>query len=282
AGNKLIMPPASTGLHLYPLELMSWKIRKNSIYGVSEVEGLLPNQKAINFTMAMMMLSVQDNAWPKLLVKPGALNQQLTNIPGEVVVDNYPAGDGLHYLSPAPTSSSALSLVDKIYELTRNISGTHQISTGEPYSRQMSGAAIIALQKAAGMPIEQIKKRFIRSLVNVGKIWEDFFKNKYTMGHPVLLSKDGKQEVSSFIGSDFRDTPLNLRIDAGAGAGYSEALMMANIENFLDKGYISFEDALEFMPDSAVPFKNQLLQRIKDRKASPGEIEENWVDGEQD
>ncbi len=262
--NQLITPPTDTGLGLYPIEVLCWKIRKNSLYGLSEVEGLIPNQKGLNFIMAMMMLSVQDCAWPKILSKPGALNQQLTNIPGEVVIDNYPAGEGIKYLAPAPLSGLALTLSDRIYELTRSISGTHQVYTGEPYSKNMSGAAIMALQKAAAMPVEQIKKRYIRSLVNIGRIWEDFFKNKYTM---TRLIKDyfNEGEVISFNPSEFKDVSLALKVDVGPGASYSDALMMSNLENFLDKGYISFEDALEFMPDSSVPFKQELLRRIKNR-----------------
>lgn len=263
ACSQLVTPPAGTGLSLYPLELLCWKIRKNSLYGVSEVEGLIPNQKGINFIMAMMMLSVQDNAWPKILAKPGALNQQLTNVPGEVVVDNYAAGEGIKYLAPAPLSTSALALVDRIYELTRSISGAHQVYTGEPYSAQMSGAAIVALQRAAGVPVEQIKKRYMRSLMNIGRIWEDFFKHKYIMER--LITGDGDGVPVSFTPGNFRHTAFELKIDVGPGASYSDALMMSNLENFLDKGYITFEEALEFMPDSSIPFKQELLSRIKGR-----------------
>lgn len=267
AAGQLITPPTDSGLTLYPLEVMSWKIRKNSIYGISEVEGAIPNQKGLNFVMAMMMLSVQDTAWPKILTKPGALNQQLTNVPGEVVVDHYGVGDGIKYLAPAPFSGAALSLVDHIYDLTRGISGLHQVATGEIYNPQMSGAAIVALQQASAMPVEQIKKRFVRALVNIGRIWEDFFKHKYNTSRMLVLENaEGRGERPiRFTPADYVEVPMDLKIDVGPGTSFSDVLMMTNLENFLEKGHISFEEALEFMPDSAVPFRAQLLEQIRQR-----------------
>jgi len=259
---QMITPPTDTGLTLYPLEVMNWKIRKRSIYGVSEVEGLVPNQRSINFLMAMLLLSVQDTAWPKVLVKPGALNQVLTNMPGEIVVDNSPLGDGIRYMSPAPISGQALSLVEKVYELTRNVVGASEIITGENFTSQMSGAAIIAMQKAASIPVEQIKKRFLRSLVNIGHIWEEFFKAKYGLALPLA----GEKQKSRLVrGTNYAGIPLDLKVEVGASADYSEALMMANLENFLSQGHITFEEALEFMPDNVVPFKHDLLAKVQER-----------------
>ena len=267
AGGVAVTMPVSLGLQRYPLEAFNWKLRKGSIYGVSEVEGIIPNQKAINFIMAMLMLSVQDTAWPKLVAKPGALNQQLTNMPGEVVFDNYLAGEGIRYLNGAPLSVGALGLADKVYDLTRNISGAHQVATGEIHSRNLSGAAIMALQRAASVATEPIKRRFLRSLVNIGRIWEDFLKHKYTTERLLVLGNDqGNQRLIDFVAADYADVPLALKIDAGAAADYSEVLMMTTIDNFLAAGHITFEEALEFMPAAAVPFREALLRRIAVRR----------------
>ncbi|MBQ6842364.1 MAG: hypothetical protein IJO80_03980 [Firmicutes bacterium] len=256
-----VTPWTPTYLQRYPLEVFCWKPRKHSIYGMGEVEGIIPNQKALNFIMAMMMLSVQDTAWPKIIAKPGALNQQLTNIPGEVVVDNYTGGEGIRVLQGQPLPDSALTLVDSIYDMTRNVCGANQVSTGELWQANLSGTAIVALQKAAAMPIDQVRRRLYRSLVNIGRIWEDFFKNKYLLARP-------RKSGGSFIGAELADAALSVSVDVSGGSDYAQALMMTNIENFLKAGYISFEEALEFMPDAAVPFKGELLRRIRAAKTA--------------
>ena len=40
--------------HLYPIVVGNYEKREKSIYGISEVEGLIPNQKAINFNVAFI------------------------------------------------------------------------------------------------------------------------------------------------------------------------------------------------------------------------------------
>jgi hypothetical protein len=73
-------------MRLYPIDVMPWKLRKHSIYGLSVVEGLAANQKAINYIMAMMILSVQDTAWPKVISRPGASPAAYQH-PGELIID---------------------------------------------------------------------------------------------------------------------------------------------------------------------------------------------------
>lgn len=46
---------------------------------------MIPTQKAVNWLMGMNVLSAQDTAWPKLLVKENALRQEITNQPGEII-----------------------------------------------------------------------------------------------------------------------------------------------------------------------------------------------------
>ena len=100
---------------LFPIVAGSYEEREHSIYGISEVEGLIPNQKAMNLTMAMQILSTQRLAWGKYIVKKDALkNQDITDEPGQVLVDYSAEGEGIKRLHEPGFSSMPLQIVNTL------------------------------------------------------------------------------------------------------------------------------------------------------------------------
>lgn len=173
AGECLLVDttPLGEGITLYPMEVFCWRKRRDSIFGTGEVEGIIPNQRAINFVVAMLLLSVQQTAWPKLLVKEGALRHPPTNSPGEILTDYSTDGQGIRYLEPPVYPAQALAVADKVFELSRIASGVSEVMSGEPFSKNASAQAISALQMQAKVPLEAVHMRYLRSLSNIGRIW---------------------------------------------------------------------------------------------------------------
>lgn len=268
-GSVVVKPKTPTGLRLYPIAVMQWERRKKSIYGIGDTEGIIPNQKAINFLMAMQLLSVQLTGWPKLIYKAGAIDpNKVTNAPGEMIKDtSAPGEDGVKYLTPGNTSNLAMGLVDSFMEYTKSLSSAQDASTGDVGRGQMNASAIMLLQKAAGVPIESIKKRFYRAIEDIGRIWEEFWKVKYNTTRSVILKDDdGKPYPKDFNGSAYRDTNMKLKIDIGPSSMYSEELMMSSLDKLFDTQQISLEDYLEFAPQNVIPFKDRLLKKIEAQK----------------
>ena len=245
----------------YPVVVFPWQLRKKCIFGTGEVEGLIPNQKAINFNMAMMLLSVQDNAWPKILTKPGALQQKITNSPGEILVDYYTSGDGVKYMQPPNFNYMSINLVDKVFELSRSTSGVTEVTTGESLGSNMAASAIIALQNQARVPIDNIQKRFYRCLQEVGLIWEEFFKTYYNTSR-AITTEDANGFINSreFIGEAYRDVEFSLKVDVSASSTYSESLALTYLDKMYDKGDITADIYIELAPASVVPHKEKLKQ----------------------
>jgi hypothetical protein len=264
----MVKPKTDTGFTLYPIVVMPWEKRKKAINGVSEAEGIIPNQKSINFIIAMMLLSVQDTAWPKILAKEGALQQQITNTPGEIIIDyNMQGVDGVKYMQAANMNQMAPLIVDKVMEFTRTLTGASEVSTGDPFTKDLNAAAIIAMQNAAKIPIEQIKRRFYRAMEDVGRVWEQFYKSKYVTNRNVTVKDDdGKPMPMQFKGSDYAEVPMKLKIDIGASSSFSESLMMSSLDKFLDKQYIDFKTYLTFVPANVVPFKDRLLKIVEQKE----------------
>lgn len=247
------------GINLYPIAVFCWLQRKKCLWGYGEVEDIIPNQKSINFNVGMMLLSVQDNSWPKLIVKPGALRQNVTNMPGEILTDHYTSGDGVKYMQPPNFNYMAINLVDKVLELSRLVSGVTEVATGEQLGANMAASAIIALQNQAKVPIDNIQRRFYRTIKQVGRIWEQFFKSYYSLER--VITKDeinGGQSVVNFLGTAYSDVEMKLKIDVGASSTYSESLGMATLDKMYDKGDLSVDDYVELAPDNVMPFKETL------------------------
>ncbi|NPV90074.1 MAG: hypothetical protein HPY50_04770 [Firmicutes bacterium] len=264
----LVKPAADTGMRLYPLVVMQWKKRPKSIFGIGDTEGLIPNQKAINFLMAMQLLSVQLTGWPKLRYKPGAIDPgKITNAPGEMIEDKSATGGwGVDYMLPGTFNNQAQMLVERFIDYTKEISGAQEAAMGEAPSADLNASAIMLLQKAAGVPLEGIRRRFYQAMEDVGRIWEEFWKVKYNTRRLVSVKGDDGQELAvEFTGTDHAGAELNLKIDVGPASSYSESLMMASLDRFLEKQYIGFDQYLRYAPKNVVPFKDRLLREVQPR-----------------
>lgn len=269
ASGQKIKPEVNTGFRKYPLAVLQWKRRKKSIHGGSDSEGIIPNQKAINNLMAMQLLSVQLTGWPKMVYNPQYIDAKaLNNDPSQPIVDTSPPGQSvLKYLTPGPVSSLASGLVESFMDYTKQLSSAQDAATGDMQKGELNATAIMLLQKAAGVPIESIKKRFYRFIKDVGEIWEEFWKVKYNTARQITLKNDDGQEYSEeFTGSKYADIGLNLKINVGPASTYSEELMMASLDKLFDKQDIDLEDYLEYAPQNVIPFKDRLLKKVRERK----------------
>jgi hypothetical protein len=270
---------SANGFRLYPIELMPWYKRKKCIYGIGELKGLIPSQKAINFNIGMMLLSVQQTAWPKIIAKLGALNQILTNDPGELITDNLVNGqDNIKFMQPPNFSYMAVNIVDKIIDIVRTTSGTTEVATGEKLGASISAAAIIALQNQAKVPIETIQKRFYRSMKNIGRIWEEFFKVRYNTERSVTVKDaQGNEMPMKFIGSDYENMPFNLKIDVGPSSQFSESLSTSILERlYYEKGAISTRTFIDMLPDNLLP-KQKLIKLMETEQTQNNSIDMNKV-----
>ncbi len=257
---------------LYPIIVDSYEEREKSIYGIGEVEQLIPTQKAINFNYAMMQMASQNMGFPKVKVRPNALQgKQITNTPGEVLTDYSPGFDGISYLNPPAFSNTPLTVSDKLLEMTRTVTGATEVANGEVLGKNMSGSAIVALQTQAKVPIEDMQKRFWRTHEKIARVWEQFFKAYYRFDIPYVVENDNKQTVNTFNGSMYQNMDFETTIDVGAGSAYSESLSINLLEQALQRGDITFDDYIELYPDTAMPFKAQ-LKEIRKKVLLPPEI----------
>lgn len=256
---------------LYPIVVGSYKEREKSIYGRGEVEQQIATQKSINFNYAMMQMASQNMGFPKVVVRPRALQgKQLTNAPGEIITDYSPNFDGIRYLNPPAFSHMPLTVSDKLIEITRTFTGSTEVVNGEVLGKNMSGSAIVALQTQAKVPIEDMQKRFWRVHEKIARIWEQFFKAYYNFDVGfVMEDENGQPQETIFNGARYSNVEFETTVDVGPGSAYSESLSINLLENALQRGDITFDEYIDLYPDTAMPFKAKLKQMRKNKMLPP-------------
>lgn len=250
---------------LYPIVVYNYELREKSIYGIGEVEGIIPNQQAVNFNLAMQLLAIQNMAWDKWIVKAGALDKQkITNAPGQVLTDHTPNGvKGISRSEPPALSNTPISFTDTLVSMTRVVTGSTEVMTGEQSNSGQSGAAIANLQSQALKPIQELRDRYLRACKNGARIIKQFYELFYD-GKRFEYRNEENYIEEEFYGQDYQDTMFDISVEAGAGTPYSESLMIQLLNEFLQGGYIDFETYLELLPAQIAVFKSSLSKQIKE------------------
>ncbi len=260
---------------LYPIVAGSYEPREKCIYGIGEVEGIIPNQKLINFTLGMMALAVQEQAWGKYIVHPNALQGQvITNEPGQVLIDHSNTGSGIKRMSEQAIHSIPLELVDTISNLTRVVTGSSEVMTGETLGSSMSGAAIAQLQAQAQQPNEELRDAFHIVKAKIGKVLAQFFKLYYAQKEytyeEIINEKNGEKGIISdtFNSTEYRGVDFEVTVEATAGTRSSTAGDINILENLLARGQISLKTFINAYPEDAISNRSEIIKGIEADESS--------------
>ena len=300
SGEVVTLRPKGARAHLYPIVVGSYEKREGSIFGLGEVEGMIPNQRAINFNLAMLLLNAQQMAWGKYIVHPQALEDQvITNEPGQTIIDHTGSGQGIKKLAESGMSQQPFQLIDTIMQLTRSVTGSTEVMTGEMLGANMSGAAIAQLQSQAQQPIEELRDSFWLVKEKQGKVLAQFYKLFYRdaeysyeeenspmlkggpSGTPVpteegmgvvpgmMPQEAGKPGIvhATFTGADYDGVEFDVTCEAMSGTKFSTAGDINVLDVLFAKGAISLPTYIKAYPDDALSNKSKLLELIEAEKA---------------
>lgn len=262
---------------LYPIAPYTYKERKNCIYGRSEVEPLVPNNKAVNFNSAMMCLSIENQGWGTIVAKEGALDKKakLSNDPSRILIDRYKGGQGFYTLNKQPLSPQAFQLNNDIMETTRSITGSTEVMTGEVIGKNQSGTSIAYLQQQAQKPVNELVKTYRRYKEACAEIllqfYVLFYTNKEFIIEPDIIeyeNEKNKPTTQIFNGEDYEGLDFTITIEVGAGTQYSEIANINLLDNLFNAGHIDLKTYLNAYPDNILGDKNKLLELINKQEQS--------------
>ncbi len=267
----------SVAATLYPIVCGYYDKREGSIYGISEVEGLIPNQKAINFNIAMSLLNAQQCAWGKYIALPNALKgQKITNSPGQVLIDHSGTGNGIKRMGEESISSVPISISETLMELTRTFTGSNELLSSDALKSNMSGVAIAQLQAQAEVPVEELRSNFIEVKKKQGLVLAQFIRLYYFDKEFIRRKRDenGKEcEICDrFSSKEYENTIFDVMVEATRGSRASITSDINLLNNCLQSGKISLETYIKAYPEGAISNKSSILNQIEAEKNS--EIEQ--------
>ncbi len=264
----------------YPIVVGQYEEREGSIYGFGEVSGLINNQKTVNNILALQAYATENNAFGKIVVKGDALgNQQIDNKPGQILYDYSKINQqGIYRLQDPQLSEMPLNAVDAIMSLSRSVTGSTEVMSGEVLGKNMSGQAIAQLQSQALLPTEEKRQRIQDCKLKQGKIMEMFFRTHYdedrefTWTDRVFNEETQKTEElmfkDTFNAEDYRNELFDIVIEVTAGTRSSVGGDIAMLDMALQNGKIEFMDYVKLYPSDALSDKSKLIEELENSQKS--------------
>ena len=163
-------------------------------------------------------------------------------------------------------SQEAGLLQAEIIKNTRELAGAGDAALGQVNPERASGAAIIAVQDQAAIPLNEQIAMFKEFVEDVAVVWLAMWKAYHPNGLTVEEYQSDGLVRSDFIAPEaFDKLRLRVRIDASPTNPFSKYAREQSIMNAMAGGYITFEEYVDALPlDSTAPkqdFQNILLKR---------------------
>lgn len=259
----------------FPLVVGSYEEREGSIYGIGEVSGLINNQKTVNNILALQAYATENNAFGKIVVKGDALGDQtIDNKPGQIIYDySRVNSQGIYRLNDPQMSEMPLNEIETIMSLSRSVTGSTEVMSGEVLGRNMSGQAIAQLQSQALLPTEEKRQRLQDVKLKQGRIMEMFFRTHYdedrefTYTDSVYNAEKNKTEdvvkSDTFNATNYTEEIFDIVVEVTAGTRSSVSGDIAMLDLALQTKSIDFIRYLKLYPSDALSDKSKLLEELE-------------------
>lgn len=249
------------GLKRYPVALMNWKKRKNCCHGTPEANGIIPNQIYINKQAAMLQLNAMFNAFGKPIYDKTRI-ASWSNQLGVAIGVNGEINNAAGFIGPGNASPDAYKMLEFSIQNTKEMQGANETALGDS-SITKTAAGIIALQKAAAVPMMTVKRRFYQYLEDVAQIWLDFWTSKYIVPRKLTVTEQGIARVEELNLSEYRDVAFKLKIDIGPSNQWSEITTLQTLDNMRANQIIDNVQYVDRLPKGTIPKQQELLDDLQ-------------------
>lgn len=285
-----IKPDTDSGLTFYPIAHFPWKQRKGNARGEGEVRYLIPNQIELNKTLARMLLSIKQTAYPQKVVNvdkvqnPSAINQ----LGGTIKTQGKDADDVSKIFSiikPAQMSTDVQTLISNLISITRELKNASDIATGGIDPEKASGKAILAIQEASKQPlVKQLSglKKFIEDLA---RIWLDMWITYTPEGitlEDTEVDPNTNEEITQLVkipSTVMQQLQADVKVDITPKSAFDKYAQELSLENLLKGGYFSpqmlpqLKLYVNALSDDSVMPKQKLLELIEKEEEEQRKIE---------
>ena len=253
-----------TDMTYYPVAFNNWEEVKGSYHGRAETTGIIPNQIAINKMFAMVIYHLMLTAFPTGVYDADRIEGWTNEIGAQIPVTNL-QGDSIRniagYLEPAQMSNQIIQAIELAMQYTKETLGVGDASLGNVTMN--NATAIIAIQKSAAVPLENVKAAFYEFVKDCGRIIIDMMGTYYGIRPVVITGPMNERVVEDFNFDTLKGMWLHIKTDVGNASYFSEVASVQTLDNLLNNGFIEFVEYLKRIPDEIIPNKNDLINSIE-------------------
>lgn len=258
--NITIIPETDLEYTRYPISRFGWDNIKNSYLFDSPMTANIDNQIFVNKMFFYTHEFAKNSAIPKTLVDLSKIDSKNLDKQKIGVGNLELLGKFMDYSKAPDFSPQIIQLIEKTEdEMERNM-GVNDAALGNVKPDNTS--AIIALQEAAGVPLEIQRQNFY-------EMWEDTIRNLFdimTVCYGERPSLDKEEHVVMVNYSMLRGLNYKLNIDIGSSAQFSEIAQINTLNSLLAAGHIDLETFLEVCPDKYIPGKETIKKYAEEQK----------------
>ena len=246
----------------YPLVHLAFNRQKGKARGLGDVRTMIPNQIEVNRTLVHRKNAVHISAYPKQIINTSYVreHQDLDAVGAKILIDD---GQTLNnvlqavgYLQPAAISGDASVLQNELITTTKELAGAGDAALGNINPEAASGAAIVAVQGQADIPLNRELSAFARMIEEIALLWFHMFKAN---NMPSFKTVTGKT-----VGADTLEKLCPaLRVDIvspdAARAKFN------NLYTLMTQQLITFDELLE-LDEGSSDLPIDKLKRLRQKK----------------
>lgn len=271
--DAIVKREADTEYKLYPLVWMNWEDVKNSYHGISPITGKIQNQIFVNKIYAMAMQNVLNNAFPKVMYDRTKIPAWNNKVGAAVAVAGNPNDAIFANFRAADMSGDVMNMAGMTITQTKEMMGASDAALGNVKPDNTS--AIIAVQKAAGMPLDIQRMDFYNFVESCVRIFIEIMRVNYGVRKVSVAGNEGGRLQGDFDFSLLDTYAYNLKIDIGAGSYWSELMQVQTLDSLMANKIIP--DALTYLeavPEGYIKNKNKIIEKIKEQQSIAGMIDQ--------
>ena len=218
---------------------------------------------------------MKKHAFPKLIYDAGRLPKGISNKIGEAIAVQGNVDSAITNAFKMPDlDASVMTLTEKAIQYTQETMGASDAALGN--IRPDNASAIVATQQATTAPLELVRQNFYQFVEDGVRIIIDLMRAHYGKRSVVVEKTETDEEtgvqvkkkvIEAFDFNTLNDYALNLEVNVGSSAYWSEIMQVQTSGNLLTAGILQDPEVyIESIPDAYLRNKAAILESIREGK----------------
>lgn len=259
---ECVIRRVKTLCRLYPVAYFNWYPTKNSFHGTSPVTDMIPNQKYINRSYAMVMKHLGDTAFSKVIYDKTRI-PEWSNEVGEAIAAMGAANvsDAVSVVGVGKLADGYLDFLSNVMSVTKELSNATDAALGNVTPTNTS--AILAVQEASKIPLRLVRSAFYQCIEDIANIWADMTCACCPSDRMMPMLREDGSVTSDRIDLDvLRDEVLKAKVEVVDISNYSSSITLSILDKLLDGGHITAEQYVKRLPKDYIGNYEELIGEV--------------------